>query len=188
MDTKVQFCEFCSTVMQEEAEYCNVCGCHLAQVEDADLFNNTDRPWPFTPVKDITLRIQGCPRSVHFEGTHSLYHLWLGMSQSYGGRALWFRVRHDEMELASFPQGREMAGFRLLEPGDILNCTNTHFSFYSHDEPEPELELDADTLVKTYHGTFDILDCPEKDIHLVFGWLLATGPKPRFLEGWVYDI
>lgn len=188
MDTKVQFCEFCSTVIQEETDYCPVCGCHLAQAEDADRFNDPDRPWPFTPVKDITLRIQGCPRHIHFEGTHSLYHLWLEMHQYYDGQALWFRVRNDEVELASFPQGRQMEDFRLLEPGDILNCANTRFSFYTHHESDPELELDAGTLVKNYHGTFDILDCPAKDIPPVLGWLLATGPKPRFLEGWVYDI
>ena len=185
---KVQFCEFCGTVIQEETDYCNVCGCHLAQAEDAERFNNPDCPWPFTPVLDITLRIQGCPRRVHFDGTHSLYHLWQGMSQCYNDRGLWFRVRKDEVELASFPEGRALKEFRLLEPGDILNCTNTRFSCYSYDAPDPELGLDNDTLVMTYQGTFDILDCPEKELSLVLGWLLSTGPKPRFLEGWVYDI
>ena len=184
----VYFCEFCGNVMQEEMEYCNICGCRVAQSEDAEKFNNPDCPWPFTPVMDITLRIQGRPHKLHFDGTHSLFHLWRGMYRYYSEGALWFRIHHDEMELASFPEGRAPKDFRILEPGDILNCTMTHFSCYGNDVPDPELGLDPNTLVKTYQGSIDLVDCPRKDIPLVLGWLLASGPAPRFLEGWVYDI
>ena len=184
----IQFCEFCGKVMREDTEYCNVCGCHVAQSVEDEKFNDTERDWPFTPLKDITLRIQGCPRKVHFEGTHSLYHLWRGMYRYYSKQALWFRVRNDEMELASFPEGRQDEDFRILEPGDILNCTITRFSCYGHTMPDPELGLEEDALIKTYQGTFDILDCPAKDIPFVLGWLLSNGPEPRFQEGWVYDI
>ena len=92
------------------------------------------------------------------------------------------------MELVSFPEGRQLEDFRILEPGDILNCTTTRFSCYGHDLPDRELGLDADAMIKTYQGTFDILDCPPKDIPFVLGWLLSNGPEDRCLEGWVYDI
>ena len=184
----IQFCEFCGNVMREETDYCNICGCHLAQSVEDEKFNNPECPWPFTPVMDITLRIQGQPRRVHFDGTHSIFHLWRGMSHYYNEQALWFRVRKDEIELASFPEGKREEGFRILEPGDILNCYMSRFSCYGYDLPDPELGLEPDALVKTYQGTFDILDCPVKELPFVLGWLLATGPKPRFLEGWVYDI
>ena len=110
------------------------------------------------------------------------------MSHYYNERALWFRVRKDEIELASFPKGKREEGFRILEPGDILNCYMSRFSCYGYDLPDPELGLEPDALVKTYQGTFDSLDCPVKELPFVLGWLLATGPEPRFLEGWVYDI
>ena len=184
----IQFCEFCSSVIREETDRCTVCGCHLAQSVDEETFNNPEYPWPFKPVADITLRIQGQPRKIHFDGTHSLFHLWRGMSGYYRDRALWFRIRHEEMELVSFPEGRQLEDYRILEPGDILNCTITRFSCYGHDVPERELGLDADAMIKTYQGTFDILDCPEKDIPFVLGWLLSNGPEDRCLEGWVYDI
>ena len=184
----IQFCEFCSSVDKEEAALCPSCGCRMVQSVDEETFNNPDHPWPFKPVKDITLRIQGLPRHVHFEGTHSLYHLWRGMSRYYNKQALWFRVRHEEMELVSFPEGRQLPGFRILEPGDILNCTTTRFSCYGHDVPDRELGLDADAMIKTYQGTFDISDCPPRDIPFVLGWLLSNGPEDRCLEGWVYDI
>lgn len=184
----IQFCEFCGNVMREETDYCNICGCHLAQSEDADTFNNPDSPWPFKPVMDITLRIQGQPHKVHFDGTHSIFHLWRGMHRYYTEGALWFRIHHDEMELASFPEGRAPSDFRILDPSDILNCTITHFSCYGNDVPDPELGLNPYTLVKTYQGSFDITDCPKKDLPLVLGWLLSNGPQPRFLQGWVYDI
>ena len=184
----IQFCEFCSTVIREDTNYCNVCGCHLAQSVDEETFNNPEHPWPFTPVKDITLRIQGQPRHIHFDGTHSLFHLWRGMSRYYNEQALWFRVHYDEVELVSFPAGQQLDGYRILEPGDILNCTNTRFSCYGHTVPDAELGLDSDALIKTYQGTFDILDCPAKEIPLVLGWLLSNGPEDRFLDGWVYDI
>ena len=48
--------------------------------------------------------------------------------------------------------------------------------------------LEPGDMVKTYQGTFDILDCPDKDIPFVLGWLLSNGPEDRCLEGWVYDI
>ena len=184
----IQFCEFCSTVVREETDRCPACGCRMAQSADEETFNNPENPWPFARVMDITLRIMGQPRKLHFDGTHSLYHLWRGMSRHYNQQSLWYRIRHDEVELVSFPEGRQLEDFRILEPGDILNCTNTRFSCYGHDLPDRELGLDADAMVKTYQGTFDILDCPEKDIPFVLGWLLVNGPEDRFLEGWVYDI
>lgn len=185
---KIQFCEFCGNVMREQADYCNVCGCYLAQDVEDVLFNNPDMPWPFSPVNQITLRIHGRPHYVHFEGTHSLFHLWRGMSRYYNEQSLWFRVHNDEMELASFPAGQAKEDFRILEPGDILNCKQTRFSCHGYANPDPELQLEDDNLVHTYQGTFQLLECPEKDIPFVLGWLLATGPKPRFLEGWVFDI
>ena len=184
----IQFCEFCSTVVKEETDRCPSCGCRMAQSVDEETFNNPENPWPFARVMDITLRIMGQPRHIHFDGTHSLYHLWRGMSGYYRDQALWYRIRHDEVELVSFPKGRQLEDFQILEPGDILNCTNTRFSCYGHDLPDRELGLDADAMVKTYQGTFDILDCPEKDIPFVLGWLLSNGPEDRCLEGWVYDI
>ena len=184
----IQFCEFCGTVIREQTDYCTVCGCHLAQSVEDEKFNNPECPWPFTPVKDITLRIQGQPHHIHFEGTHSLFHLWRGMFRYYSKQALWFRIHHDEMELVSFPEGKQEEGFRILEPGDILNCTNTRFSCYGHTVPDPELGLDPDALIKTYQGTFELQECPEKNIPFVLGWLLSNGPQPRFLQGWIYDI
>ena len=184
----IQFCEFCSTVVKEETDRCPSCGCRMAQSVDEETFNNPENPWPFARVMDITLRIMGQPRHIHFDGTHSLYHLWRGMSGYYRDQALWYRIRHDEVELVSFPKGRQLEDFRILEPGDILNCTNTRFSCYGYDLPDPELGLEPGDMVKTYQGTFDILDCPDKDIPFVLGWLLSNGPEDRCLEGWVYDI
>ena len=184
----IQFCEFCSTVVKEETDRCPSCGCRMAQSVDEETFNNPENPWPFARVMDITLRIMGQPRHIHFDGTHSLYHLWRGMSGYYRDQALWYRIRHDEVELVSFPKGRQLEDFRILEPGDILNCTNTRFSCYGYDLPDPELGLEPGDMIKTYQGTFDILDCPAKDIPFVLGWLLSNGPEDRCLEGWVYDI
>ena len=184
----IRFCEFCGNVVREEMERCDVCSCPLSQDVEEEQFNNSENPWPFTPVSGLSLRIQGQERHIRVEGTHSLYHLWRGMSRYYSERALWFRVRHEEMELVSFPEGRQLEDYRILEPGDILNCTITRFSCYGHTMPDPELGLEEDALIKTYQGTFDILDCPAKDIPFVLGWLLSNGPEPRFQEGWVYDI
>ena len=67
----IQFCEFCSSVIREETDRCTVCGCHLAQSVDEETFNNPEYPWPFKPVADITLRIQGQPRKIHFQSSRN---------------------------------------------------------------------------------------------------------------------
>ena len=184
----IRFCEFCGNVVREERDCCEVCNCPLTQDVEEEQFNNSATPWPFKPADTLTLRIGGEARSIRVEGTHSLFHLWRGMSHYYREQSLWFRIHHDEVELASFPQGQHEEEFRILEPGDILNCTNTRFSCYGYDLPDPELGLEPGDMIKTYQGTFDILDCPAKDIPFVLGWLLVNGPEDRCLEGWVYDI
>ena len=184
---KIRFCEFCSNVMREDVEYCTVCGCHIAQYVDDNQFN-TGCPWPFTPVDRITLRIQERPHTIDISGTHSLYHLWKFLTDNYTNMTLLYRIRKDEIELASFPEGSDTQDFLTLEPGDILNCAHRRFSCYSYDKADPELELEEGQLEMTYQGTFELTDCPERDIHAVLGLFLATGPKPRFLEGWVFDI
>ena len=185
---KIRFCEFCGKVAKEE-EFCDICGCPLSQDVEEEEFNNSENPWPFTPVTDLTLRIQGKTRKIHFEGTHSLFHLWTEINRAYSDLNMYFHLRgKDEILLAAFPAGCVPPLFRPLDPGDILNCTNTRFSCYGYTVPDRELGLTADPMIKTYQGTFDILECPAKDIPFVLGWLLSNGPEDRCLEGWVYDI
>ena len=185
---KIRFCEFCSNVVKGET-YCDICGCQLSQDVEEETFNNSKNPWPFTPVKDLTLMIQGEPRKIHFEGTHSLYHLLKEMNRGYSNLNMWYRLRgKDEMELATFHVGHALRNFRPLGPDEILNCTYRRFSFYVYAEPDPELGLPGDMMETTYQGTVDLVDCPDRDIPYMLGWILATAPKPRHADGWVYKI
>ena len=185
---KIRFCEFCGKVMKD-ADVCDVCGCPLSQDVEEEEFNNSENPWPFTPVNDLVLMIQGTPRKIHVEGTHSLYHLWKEMNRVYSDLNMWFRLRGtDEMELATFPVGWVHPEFRLLEPGDILNCVHRRFSFYTYALPDPELGLPGNALDTTYQGTFDLVDCPDRDIPHLLGWFIATAPRPCHEEGWIYEI
>lgn len=185
---KIRFCEFCGNVLRDEPEYCDICGSRLTQEVDEALFNDPEFPWPFEPVLSVCLRIQGQDRNIRFSGTHSLYHLWSGLHEVYEDMALYFRTRHDEMELAAFPEGCVMEEFRLMEPGDLINCRHSRFSFYTFSEADPELGLEPGTMEMTYQGSFVIEDCPEKQWGNVLGWLLATRPAPRPDTGWSYDI
>ena len=187
---KIRFCEFCSKVVQgSEEEYCAVCGCRLGQdVEEAE-FNAPGSKWPFDPVEEITIRVQGQDRLIRFEGTHSVYHLWKELHRAYSDMNLWFRERaKDEMEFATFPADRVQKGFRLLEPGDILNCGYRRFSLHTYAEPDPELTLPGDALEITYQGTFDLVECPKREIPYLLGWMLATIPRPGLDQGWVFEI
>lgn len=185
---KIRFCEFCGNVLRDEPSCCDICGCALVQEVDEDAFNDPDFPWPFEPVLELCLRIQGRGRRICFDGTHSVYHLWDGLHTAYENRVLYFRTRKDEMELAEFPEGRQLTGFRLLEPGDLINCAHTRFSVYWYAEADPELSEDTDALEVTYQGSFQIEDCPKKEWGNVLGWLLATTPAAKADDGWTYDI
>ena len=186
---KSRFCEFCSKVDQEGLEYCDICGCRLGQDVEEEVFSAPGSKWPFCPLEEITLRIQGQDRRIHFDGTHSVYHLWLELYRAYADLNLWFRERgREETELASFPDGQVQDGFSLVEPGYLLNCTCRRFSCYTYAEPDPELELPEDTLETTYQGTFDLLNCPDRDVPHVLGWLLATAPRSAHDREWLFKI
>ena len=184
----IRFCEFCGNVVREELERCDVCSCPLSQDVEEEQFNNSENPWPFTPVNALTLRIQSGERRIRVEGTHSLYHMWSELNRAYWNRNLWFKIHNDEILLSSYPAGKEQEGFRLVEPDVILNCTHRCFSFYTFSEPVPELMSVSGPLEMTYQGTFHMEDCPEKDLPYVVGWMVATTPLPKPETGWVYDL
>ena len=184
----IRFCEFCGNVVREEMERCDVCSCPLSQDVEEEQFNNSENPWPFTPVSGLSLRIQGQERHIRVEGTHSLYHLWSALSRAYWERTLWFKVHNGEILLSSYPAGKEQPGFRRVEPSVILNCTHKCFSFYTFSEPDPELMTASAHLEMTYQGTFHMEDCPEKDLPYLVGWIVATTPLPKPETGWVYDL
>ena len=186
---KIRFCEFCSKVVQEDAEYCDICGCRLGQDVEEEIFNDAGNRWPFQPVNEITLRIQGQPRQICFDGTHSLFHFWTELYRAYSDRNLWFRERsREEMELVSFPEGHAREGFRLLDSSDILNCGHRRFSVFTCTRPDPELTVEPDAMEITYQASFHLPDCPDMDIPYVLGWLLATAPLPGYKSSWVYHI
>ena len=184
----IRFCEFCGNVVREEMARCAICGCGLTQEVTEEQFNAPGSPWPFTPRETITLSIQGNPRTIRFSGTHSLYHLWLGLHRTYAAMALQYRDRNGEMELAQFPAGRAPAEFRPLEPGVILNCRHRNFSICTYHDPDPELGLEPGSLEIHYQGSFELTDCPDRDIPYVLGWLLATVPCPNHRGNWIYRI
>ena len=186
---KIRFCEFCSNVVREDVEYCDICGGRLGQEVEEEQFNAPGSKWPFRPLEEITLRIQGQDRRIHFDGTHSVYHLWTELHRAYSDMNLWFRERNrEEMELASFPAGQVREGFRLMEPGYMLNCTHSRFSCFTCSEPDPELAVGSDHLEVSYQASFQLLSCTARDIPCVLGWLLATAPRSGYDHGWLFEI
>ena len=79
----IRFCEFCSTVHHAETTCCPHCGARLIQSAPEDYFNDPANAWPFMPVNEFCLRIQGQPRKIIFNGTHSVYHLWTALHDAY---------------------------------------------------------------------------------------------------------
>ena len=198
----IRFCEFCSTVHPDEATHCPACGTRLAQTTSEEQFNDPTNPWPFTPISDIRLVIQGKPRQISFSGTHSVYHLWTQMHTAYESGALYFRERGDELELACFPEGQHHEEYHLLEPVTIMACNQNRFSLYTYEEIDPELEVVSEQaegeeitpapeekeglLMMTYEGSFEIPDCPDRFRKDILGWLIATNPYPELDNQWTY--
>lgn len=184
----IRFCEFCSTVHPDASTHCPECGARLIQEVAEAQFNDPANPWPFVPVDRLCLRIQGRERNICFSGTHSVYHLWSRLHSEYEAMNLYCRTRKDEMELMAFPDEETHDDYRLLEPGILLNCKVRKFSFYTFEKADPEVAPESGELEKTYHGSFEISDCPRKEWGNVLGWLVATAPCPRAEEQWTYDI
>ena len=184
----IRFCEFCGNVVREERERCEVCNCLLTQDVEEEQFNNSKTPWPFKPADTLTLRIGGEARSIRVEGTHSLFHLWTELHRSYWDQTLWFKAHNDEILLVTYPDGNAHPGYSPMDAAQILNCGHTCFSFYTFAMPDPELAVKPGEMEMTYQGTFNLVDCPEKERPYVLGWLLASPPFPRPETGWVYDL
>lgn len=183
----IRFCEFCSTVHPDGATHCPDCGARLIQAVPEEQFNDPGNPWPFVPVSRLCLRIQGQPRTLRFSGTHSVYHLWSLLHSHFDDLSLYCRVKKGELELATFPRGRQTGNFRLLDPGMLLGCTHRRFSVYSYQAADPEVSPGG-TLEMTYQGSFEIEDCPPHALGNVLGWLVGTAPRPEPDNGWTYDI
>lgn len=184
----IRFCEFCSTVHRKDASFCPDCGARLMQSVPETQFNDPGNPWPFVPVNRLCLRIQGQPRTIRFSGTHSVYHLWSLLHSHFDSRSLYCRDRKGELELAVFPQGTQVTAFRLLDPGMLLNCAHRRFSCYAYYAADPQSASAAGELEMTYHGSFEIADCPDKALGNVLGWLVGTAPRPAADSDWTYDI
>lgn len=184
----IRFCEFCSNVLRDESTHCPVCGARLTQEVTEEQFNDPANPWPFMPVSELCLRIQGLPRIIRFSGTHSVYHLWSLLHQEYDAMHLCCRVRKEEMELTGFHDDRCPEGFRVLEPGMLINCKHRKFSFSTYQAVDPELALEPGEMELEYQGSFEIEDCPPKLWGNVLGWLVATAPRPVPENSWTYDI
>lgn len=184
----IRFCEFCSNVLRDEPTHCDLCGARLIQEVSEEQFNDPGNPWPFVPVSALCLRIQGQPRTIRFSGTHSVYHLWTALHECYENMTLCYRFRKDELELASFPAGSQDPDFKPLDPGALLNCKYRKFSFYTYQEADPEVDEIPGEMEMTYHGSFEIEDCPPKSWGNVLGWLVATTPRPEPDNHWTYDI
>lgn len=184
----IRFCEFCSSVLRDGETHCPECGARLIQEVTEEQFNDPANPWPFEPVETLCLRIQGQPRLLVFSGTHSVYHFWSRLHGAYDAMNLCFRPRKDELELVEFPAGQRPDDYRILEPGDLINCKFRKFSFYTFEEVEPEMAEEPGETETIYQGSVEINDCPRKEWGNVLGWLAATVPCPKPDDAWTYDI
>ena len=182
----IHFCEFCSTVHPDEATHCPDCGTRLVQTTSEEQFNDPNNPWPFTPISNIQLVIQGKPRQINFSGTHSVYHLWSEMHGAYEAGVLYFRDKGEEMELISCPEGTHPEDCRLLEPVTIMAMNHSCFSLHTYVADDPEMEKVANPLEKSYQGSFEIQDCPDRFRKDILGWLVATEPRPELDNQWTY--
>lgn len=184
----IRFCEFCSNVVQEALERCPVCGGLLSQEVSEEEFNDPANPWPFVYVDTLVLRIQGQPRVLRFDGTHSLYHFWSRLHREFDALRLCFRVRKEELELAGYDPENRPADFVPLDPGMLLNCRYRKFSFYADETVYPEIALEPGEMEHTYQGTLEIDDCPPELWGNVLGWLAGTAPHLAPGGDWTYDI
>lgn len=184
----IRFCEFCSTVHPDAATHCPDCGAQLIQQVSEEYFNDPANPWPFEPVNRLCLLIQGKPRYVRFSGTHSVFHLWSVLHSAYDRMELCCHGKKEELELASFPKGRRPGDYEVLDPGRILNNVHRKFSLYTYQEADPEVSGEDGGLEMTYHGSFEIEDCPRKFWRDILGWLVATTPYPQVHNEWTYEI
>ena len=182
----IRFCEFCSTVHPHETTHCSECGTRLVQTASEEYFNDPNNPWPFVPVSYLYVKIQGKPRTLRFSGTHSVFHLWKEMHTAYENGALYFRINGEEMELVSAPVGKRPSGYQQLDPLSLMECNHSLFSLYSYRQGDPELEEDENRLHRTYHGTFEIQDCPARFRKDILGWLAVTEPRPSPDNQWNY--
>lgn len=184
----IRFCEFCSNVLREESANCPVCGAQPVQQVTEEQFNDPANPWPFEPLDNLVLRIQGQPRVIRFSGTNSIYHFWTLLHREYDAMRLCCRIRKDEMELVGFSEEERPDDFKPLDPALILNCRHRKFSFYTYQESDPEIALEPGEMEMTYQGSFEVEDCPPKSWGNVLGWLVATAPRLSSGNDWTYDI
>lgn len=184
----IRFCEFCSTVHSDDTTHCPDCGTRLIQSATEEYFNDSDNPWPFQPVSQFCLRIQGQPRTILFSGTHSVFHLWTALHSAYEQMCLCYRAKQGELELMSFPPERRPAEFRILDPAMLLNCKYHRFSLHTYGDIAPEMTEEPGENTMIYQGTFEIENCPPKAWGNVLGWLVATAPRPAPDTNWTYDI
>ena len=184
----IRFCEFCSSINRDDATHCPECGARMLQEVTLEQFNDPANPWPFAPVNTLSLRIQGQPRLLVFNGTNSVYHFWSRLHEAYESMNLYYQTRKDEMELLEYREGQCPRGFKSLEPGDLINCKYRKFSFYTYEEADPEVALEPGEMAMAYHGSIEVGDCPRKQWGNVLGWLAATAPCPRPDDDWTYDI
>ena len=184
----IRFCEFCSAVHTDEMTHCPVCGALLIQSVEEDYFNDSGNPWPFLPVNEFCLRIQGQPRKILFSGTHSVYHLWTALHNAYEQMHLCWRVKADEVELVAYPPELRPKDFQVLDPGMLLNCRYRLFTFETYEEVDPAIASEPGQMQLSFQGNIDIEDCPPKQWGNVLGWLVATAPRPAARKNWTYDI
>lgn len=184
----IRFCEFCSTVHPEVTTHCPDCGALLVQTVSEEAFNDPNTPWPFTPIDGLCLEIQGKPRYVSFSGTHSIFHLWTELHNAYEEGCLYCRTKRNEIELARYPEGKCPPDFQLLDPVKIMEIQESKYSLYTHHPGDLDLPGLEDGLEKTYQGSFEIIDCPQRYWKDILGWLAATKPYPAPNPNWTYPI
>ena len=184
----IRFCEFCSTVHPDETTHCPDCGAQLVQTVSEEAFNDPSTPWPFVPIDRLSLELQGKPRPVSFSGTHSVFHLWTELHNAYKEKALYCRKGWNEMELARYPEGKCPPDFKLLDPVQIMASQDTKYSLYTYQPGDPDLPGLEDGLEKTYQGSFEIVDCPQRYWPDILGWLAATEPHVAPNPHWTYPV
>ena len=185
---RIRFCEFCSTVHPDEATHCPDCGTQLVQTVDEDAFNDSNNPWPFVPIANLYLTIQGKSRRVQFSGTHSVFHLWSELHTAYEEMALYCREKRDEVELIYVPHGKHPTDFQLVDPVKIMESKTSKYSLYTYQPADPDVPGTEDVLEQTYQGSFEILDCPQRYWKDILGWLAATEPRPALEDNWTYFV